>query len=847
MQKILLILIILLLLLGASQPAFASDQPIRVYYSGPTGSVLTALTLTHDIQLVSNPDQAEVLVFNGQLTDASGTAARVRAGAGLLLILGANLPAEETRLLLDVGIHTPVTVGDISLVPADSSTDPVIDAIIWTSAPQVKERGAITATEHLLPLVLGFEDQSPLLVKTSLERGSIFLFTPYLNADSNAQFQQWAFFNYMIYRLVAQLAGRAPLAFGQYAGSPVPQTGDRIVILVGMAILLVGVVLLYFRVRRYSLAHPEELDSLVVDRQEYQTRQETTAWDEIGFHRPLGGFLLAFMIGIIAFIPLIIYQNMILPAYILPSAQALGIWGRVTQFFSFLWQLFDMGTAAAFVKFFAEYRVHDPKKAVQYGQLYIWWQLLSGAIQVAMVTVIASVILPESPFALYAWSVIIHSFIQIPGFLGVMRLALNSYQRADYGQMVTLATEVILPILIQPIFVTIMVFWGHTNPIFGESMGGLLGLGIAAYLVQVAAFGLGLWLFRRLGYSTRVFFLAHFDWQVIRQAFRFGTFEMLGSVAWAVGQAVEIVVTQTRLVNYAEIWGNWGLAQNFIFSFSVISSLYDNLMPSISEAISNGRKLLSQYYTAMAYKWGGMMSAYIGAVLLAVADRFILGASGPQFARAALYAIPLIIWGAIQYPSWVGDTVQLSSNKPYLKMALIFGEQTIRIIMVFLLIERFQVTGLIAAYFIGLFTKDLVGYFVNHRLCYPQVFYFWQSLAAPLLAGCAHYLLLRWLTGLIWQGDQITSVLIFFLGILPSYPIFAFLYGWFGGWDDDTLAELRQSVDLSSFMKPLAWLFWWASAWGARFSPLHGRFPIRVRAQALLEARSLMEERVRLT
>jgi len=843
-KKTLLIAILLLLLLGSSQPALAGALPIRVYFAGPAGSVLTALSLTPDIQLVSDPAQAEVLVYNGELADASGTAARVRAGAGLLWILGENLPAANARLLLgaDTGITT--TAGEVSLVPAANSSDPITESIIWTSAPQVKHRGVLPASSNLQPLVLGFEDQSSLLVKTSLERGTIYLFTPYLSAETNSQFQQWAYFNYWIYRMVAQLAGRTPQSFGQYAGAPVPHANDRSVILIGMAVLLAGIVLLFIRVRRYSLAHPEELNALVVDPQEYQVRQESTAWDEIGFHRPLGGFLLAFMIGIIAFIPLIIYQNMILPVFILPSAQALGIWGRVTQFFTFLWQLFDMGTAAAFAKFFAEYRVHDPKKAVQFGQLYIWWQLISGAIQVSIVTVVASVILPESPFALYAWSVIIHSFIQIPGFLGVMRLALISYQRADYGQMVTLATEVILPILIQPVFVTAMVIWGRSNPIFGQSMGGLLGLGIAAYMVQVAAFGLGLWLFRRLGYSTRVFFLAHFDWSVIRQAFRFGFFEMLGSVAWAIGQAMEIVVTQTRLVNYAEIWGNWGLAQNFVFSFSVISSLYDNLMPSISEAISNGRRKLSQYYSAMAYKWGGMMSAYIGAVLLAVADRFILGASGPEFSRAALYSIPLIIWGAIQYPSWVGDTVQLSSNKPYLKMALVFGEQTIRIVLAFLLIERFQVTGLIIAYFIGLLAKDLIGYFVNQRLCYPQVFYFWQSLAAPLLAGGVHYLVLRGFTGLIWQGDPVTSVVIFFLGILPSYPIFAFLYGWFGGWDEDTLGELRQAVELSSFMRPLAWVFWRASAWGAHFSPLHGRFPIRVRAEALLEARSLMDERV---
>jgi O-antigen/teichoic acid export membrane protein len=283
-----------------------------------------------------------------------------------------------------------------------------------------------------------------------------------------------------------------------------------------------------------------------------------------------------------------------------------------------------------------------------------------------------------------------------------------------------------------------------------------------------------------------------------------------------------------------------------VFAFQVQATLFNNTMPSISEAISNARVKLSQYYSVMAYKWGGLISAFIGALLLAIADRFILGASGPEFVRAAGYAVPLIIWGAFQYPSWVGDNVQLASNRPYLKAAMVFGEQVVRIALAWALVERFQINGLIFAYFVALISKGVVAYLVNHRLCYPQRFYFWQSLGAPLLAGAAHFLFLRWVTGLIWQGDQITSVLIFFIGILPSYPLFAFLYGLAGGWDNETLAEVERSARLSSFMRPLVWLFWAATSLGARLSPLHGRFPITIRDEALKEARSLTEERVEL-
>jgi O-antigen/teichoic acid export membrane protein len=310
---------------------------------------------------------------------------------------------------------------------------------------------------------------------------------------------------------------------------------------------------------------------------------------------------------------------------------------------------------------------------------------------------------------------------------------------------------------------------------------------------------------------------------------------------------MEITITQARLINYAEIWGNWGLAQNFIFAFNVTQTLNDGVMPAISEAISSGKRILSQYYSAMAYKYNGMTSAFIGAVLLAVAPKFILGSTGIEFQRAAIYVIPLTIWGAVQFPSWVGDNVQLGANKPYLKSILVFSEQIIRVTLAFILIARFQVTGLIIAYFVGLFSKGFAAYIINHKVCFPQRFYIWQSLVAPLLAGAVHFCVLWGINSFIWKGDQITSVLIFFIGILPSFPLYMFLYGLFGGWDRETLAELKDAVGLTG---GVIWLTRWGmyepTALGARLSPLNNRFPITNRLEAMKEAKALTMEKVNL-
>ena len=651
MKKLVVIIAVLVLLLAWVSPVSA-DNALRVYYAGPVVSVRTALELAN-FTLVDDPAQADVLILNGVIPDPAGITARLEQGAGLVLLLGPDMTAADVEAVIGIPITLEARADAVSLTEIKID-DPLVTQIIWNGAPQVRERASVmTPMSSVQPLVSAYEDGEWILWAA---RPNVYIFDAYLTNDYNPQIQEWAYFKYLIYHLVERAAGRTPLPFADYPASPVPHAAERNILLAVMGLMLITTFGAFFLVRHYSLKHPEELDKIVSDRNRFEVREAKTEWEDVGFHRPLGGLLVALSIGLILFIPLIIYQNLILPSFILPSAQALGIWGRVTQFFNLAWLFFDMGTSVAFIKYLSEYRVRDPKRGIQYGQVFVWWQALSGAVQVALVIGLASTLAPKSAFALYAWSVIIHAFIQIPGFYQIFRHALTGFQRLDYSRLLDIGLNVILPMLVQPIFVTIMFAWGRTQPVFGGAMGGLLGMGIAAYAAELLTFFWGMWLYRRVGYNSRILFLAHFDWEVIKTSFKFGVFEMLGSAAWSFGQAMEIAITQARLVNYAEIWGNWGMAQNFIFAFNVTQTLNDGVMPAISEAISNGKRILSQYYSVMAYKYNALLSAFIGAVLLAVAPKFILGSTGVEFERAAIYVIPLTIWGAVQFPSWVGIT-----------------------------------------------------------------------------------------------------------------------------------------------------------------------------------------------
>lgn len=845
MRKILAGVVAVFLLLGSFVPVAAQTAAMRVYYAGPAeSSVHTALGLAEAFTLVSDPAQAQVFVLDGEIPDPSGIAARVSAGAGLVLILGPEFDQTSLQALLGNSVRLAPRSEPLGLVAQPGSTDPIAAGILWSSAPQVRERAALEGLA-LEPLVSGYESQETILGRTTLGQGQAFVLSVALR-DANPQFREWPYFNYLVYSLATRAAGGTALSFADYPASPVPHARERVILYLAMALLLVIAATVFILVRRYSLAHPEALNTLVSNREEFEKREAGTPWERIGFHRPLGGFMFAMMMGLMLFIPLIIYENLILPVYILPSAQAMGIYGRVLQFFPLVWSLFDMGTSQAHIKYFSEHRVNTPQRAVQYAQFFVWWQALTGAVQVALITAVAGTLMPNSALALYTWAVITHVMIQIPGFYMIMSDSLTALQRFDYCQIIDMTTTLVIPMITQPLLISLLVWWGRSNPVFGGAMGGVVGLGVAAYASAALSFAFGLWLYRRIGYNAKLLFMAHFDLGIAKEALKYGIFIVVGGLLAGLGSSLEVVVIQTRLVNNNEVLGNYSQANNFIYAFSVLLALYGNTMPSISEAISHGRRVLSKYYSAMAYKYGALSSAFIAAILLATADRFILGASGVEFERASIYVIPLILIGALQFTTWVSDIVMYGANRTRLLVIMPIIGLAIQFGLEWPLVDSLQIYAIILALGASQLARGVVGFWLNHKYSFPQRFYAWQSLAAPLLAAAAHFAVLRWVTGLIWQRDEITSILIFFIGLLPSYPLYAFFYGLFGGWDDGTLEEFKLGASLASFLRPMANLFYLATALGARISLLHNRFPVSIRPEAMAEAESLTAERVNL-
>jgi O-antigen/teichoic acid export membrane protein len=841
---VLMAAIALCLALPAGAGAQGEPEALRVYDAGPADAVHQALGLIPGVEFAGDAAVADLIVLhNAALTEAQAQAV-VDSGKPVILFLGPDLPLTVTNLLLgQPGIPTPEVVTEpATLVGAPGVDDPLLSDVNWNSAPQVRERSALTGA-GLGPLIVT-EDGRMVIGR----HDQVTAVTAWLTGDYNTDLQEWPYFNYLVYHLAASAAGRTPMPYADYPAAPVPHSGEKAGVVVLLAVLLAGTTASFVLVRRYSLRHPEILDHLVADASRFR-RSEEAGWEDVGFHRPLAGFLFLLAIGLVLFIVLMIYQQVVLYGILLPSAQARGVWSLIVSFFNTFWVLFDWGTSTAFVKYFAQYRVGDPARGIKYGQFFVWWQAITGTVQLGLVALVAAFLLPGTASAFMSYYLVVHALIQFPGFLAVFQYAFRGMQRQDYDQVLNLVLY-LAPVALQSGTVLLLSRWGAANPAFGRSMGGVLGLGIGAYAAQLLAFVVGYWLLRRIGMRSIVLFLAHFDRDTVVSALKFGAPVTIAGVAGGIGYTIQAALVAGSVRNWTEVQGNWDVVSpnGLLLAYSAVAGLYYSMMPAISEAFSHGRLQLTRYYVAQGFKYGGFISLFVASALLGVGDRFILGALGPGYQRAAELMLIMGLWGAIQFPAWFADRVQEGAGRPDLEMWLLIGEQALRIALMFLLVPRFQLMGLIIAYCVALPVKDVAAWLVNRAVLFHYRIYWWQSAAAPLLAGGVNYLLLRLLGNAIWggAGDQVSSVLLFFIALLPSLAVFCFLDGLFGGWDDDSLAELRRAAGMSSLGKPVAWAIYHTSRWGGRLSPLHGRFPIDLYAAAQAEGESLTKEKVTL-
>ncbi len=800
----------------------------------------------------------------------------VSAGGGLMVFLGPAMTANSTGMS-ELGITTNNNLQEsvfresANIVTRTVATEHSLLSFDWSSAPPAEKIALLPAldsgAETLLANDTGFGTYgAPLLVHREVGDGAVLVYTPWLTLNSaegetqiNRELTLWPYYNYFMYKSARYLAEQDAYTYAEWTYSPVPHVEQQVII--GLIVLVIGIstAASYRTVKKRSRREAEVLTEIERAELLVEVEEEVSEWEEIGMHRQLGGFLIQLFITLLIVLPRVVLSIMIYPRFIMPFPQAAGWFSFSVNLFLGLWTLFDLGTSVALAKYFAEYRVTRPEEAVKYAQIFVWFQCITGVVQITAVAFFGSILFPHTYLAHLSYVFIAHSLFQFPGFTLLFIHVFRGMNRIDMQQIINILYYAVFNI-VGPYFMILVFRWlGSQNPIFGEALGGAIGQAVGSYLTEWMTFGVSIYLFKRLGFSPSTLFRVDFDSEQVRKALRFGAKWTVGAAAVPLVWFYQMLLVSTNLLNWSALQGQYQLAWDLAIMVSVVGLFMEGMLGGISESFSHAKEKLTELYTAQGLKYGAFFVFWLISVLAAIGPRAILGAAGPNWAYAAHLLWFFLLFQLMGFWSWLGDWMFAGADRTGLAASVWILEQGVRAIAMtwFVITEPVVLgiylggmPGIIVGYCIGLFIKDIVAWILIRREISAPKLYTWQSYIGPALAALINFGILEVLSRLIWGGvnDLLTSALLFFIGTLPSLFVYSFFSGLTGTWDDRTLKEFRRASDMVR-MRGIGWLarrFYGSIALGAKLSPLHNRFPIDIYDEAMAEAEELTKEKKQL-
>ncbi|MFX1538171.1 MAG: lipopolysaccharide biosynthesis protein, partial [Promethearchaeota archaeon] len=823
-----LIFIVALVFIGSFIiPVKAADSiNVLVVSSGMEETMLSRLELdpsfviSNEGNLPTNLDGYDCIFLFDYVPSSTEITLLDAYSGGIVVSAGSNL-STNASLLVALGLATEdsgnIIANEAVPVPIPQNSDhPIIQYIEWNSVPRIYNYSHIPLKGTIL-LETSAESINPEVPLVATANNNQYLaINAWLVESLNREFVQWPYFNYFLYLTMKITTNGSILSYADWPYSPVPHLPETI--LLGVMVIVVSCITIfgYRYSRRYAQNHPITEQELEEVAKEVVTEED---WEDIGFHRQLGGFLIQLLIGLVFLLPNVIMTSLVFPLVILPSPQAVGFYDFTIRFFEAIWLLFDFGTGTVLVKFFSEHRVKRPQYAIRFIQIFIWYQMLSGAAQLFIFSFLGSLIFPRTFLAHMSWVFVTHAFFQWPAFYIVFMLIFQAMNRHDYFQITNLLLYAIFNVTLQYAGIIIFRVVLGPNVMFGDSLAGAIGYSLGNYFVRLGTFLVSLWLFKKLGFSLRTIFRVDFGWTEIKNAFNFGFRWTVGNILPPLGWFWQVFLLSLFLPNYTQQQGFFSLAWTFALMVMLVALFAQSVLGGVSESFHAGRIQLTRYYTLASLKWSVFFDWFFVSALLALGPRFILGGAGIEWTGAAIILPWILIWHGIGCFSWLGDWMFAGSDRPGWAAVSWTIEQSSRALLLFLFVPAYAfftitfgspLVAVMFAYYPALIMKVLFMWWGIRRSEYfkfPWRDLIWQGFIAPLASAVVLYTVLEVLFTFIWQGDILTSILILIIGTLPGLFIFSFFAGLFGGFDDNTLAEFQRAANMAKgvgiFTRPL--------------------------------------------
>lgn len=592
----------------------------------------------------------------------------------------------------------------------------------------------------------------------------------------------------------------------------------------------------------------QQLEDEGIDNDRIARLIDIDPWEEIGFHRPLGGFWFDLTIKIFSAIIGLLLISAIYK-YLYPYPEMEGYNRVAAGFFAIIYNIFDMGTAFGIERFIAEYRVKDTKKMLEYVRFFVWYQMFTGLVQVAAISGFIFMYLRQYVKLSYlSWLFLIICQKQYPGMLGTFKSVLKGLQKYNKSKILDFIGGAVFQNLTNIIFILLGRWWGQNTPMIGDLMGGAIGFAIGAYIddfftMMVSARYLQQEL-ALLGYSMKDAVSTKIGKDVKKQCLWFGFQASMVPILNIISETLILVMFLEYLPQYT----TWVVLKSFAGGLSSSVNVGNfEISSSIAESYSSDKKELTQFYVSNSLKWNGFLMMFLVLILigfLPVINQTVSTMEGLENYVPALIFIPFLLVEQLFFPYiQISDPILVGTLHVGFYTFVRLFEEIIRLGILYLLLIVLELPvvwgtlGIVLTlgydrFYARLIKMVMALVYINRRVFKVKI-YWMSTIVIPLISSIPglifiqiwRILLLNPLTAMI---GFIPAAIITVVACIAVIPFFLFLplVGYLGGFDDFQMETFRKAVELSGPSKWIVKGFYNAIEWGHERCPWKNKYKI---------------------
>jgi len=367
---------------------------------------------------------------------------------------------------------------------------------------------------------------------------------------------------------------------------------------------------------------------------------------------------------------------------------------------------------------------------IEYVNFFIRYQLITGVIQVTVLSVYVFKAVVYGQYAYLVWILLLDMHKQYPGMLNIFKDIIGGMQYFSMTQIMNWFQSKGLEFFLNIGFILMGRAFGEANPQVGIIMGmaifGVIGNYIDdLIMLPVSAMYLNRIMKKHMGYSLGTALKFKVGKDVYRNAIKYG---VPGSILPIFTSAVNTFILLAYSTNIPA-YITWSALAGFGSNFASIMGQFGDfsLSTNIAESYPSGKKTLAEFYVSYSLRWRFFFRMlFFMAIIAAIPYLYLMVESNPGllwYLPGFVFLMPNLIKSLFSPFLELADAIMYGSEKINEYQIIRAIEEVLKLFFIWLFIFAIRVQdhwGMVGIIFLFIF-QNYIPYVIKTVLCYIYI------------------------------------------------------------------------------------------------------------------------------